>query len=68
MPALCFLSESEADLARRSKGLKASFKSMFFRVGRCPPKKLVIAGLRDSCLDAAESGLGLEVALVLPPG
>lgn len=33
-----------------------------------PSQKLVIAGLRGSCLDAAESGLGLEVALVLPPG
>lgn len=68
MPALCFLSASEADLARRSNGLKASLRSTFFTVGRWPPKKLEMAGLRGSGLDAAESGLGLEVALVLPPG
>lgn len=41
---------------------------MFLTVGRCPPKKLVMAGaLRESCL-GADSGLGLEAALVLPPG
>jgi len=46
--------------------LKVVSPSSDLTVGFGPIKKLVTGGLRTSCLD--EFGLGLEVALGVPPG